>query len=332
LALVNARELLDAGMHYGHHVSRWNPKMAPYIFGDRNSIHIINLRETIKGLVTAYKFVQHTVSNGKMVVFVGTKRQAKDEVKQKAMSCGMPYVAERWLGGTLTNFRTIRSRLDRLVELEGIIEGGQIDVYSKKEGSRMKRELGKIKRNLDGIRTMDQIPGAVIIIDPKREKNAVAEAQRLNIPTICLGDTDCDPDWADIMIPGNDCAIRSVALILERLATAVNAGKETRRELAREEAERAAAAAAVKNKDHAERKAKTDAVAAKKAKVNAEEKARNDAIAAAAHRPAEESPASIAAAERKTQQPEQKPAAAVAETPKKTAPKAEEEPKAGADA
>ena len=233
---VTVRELLDAGMHYGHHVSRWNPKMKPYIFGKRNSIHIINLRETMRGLITACKFVAHVVASGRAVVLVGTKRQAKRTIRDEAIRCGMPFVAERWLGGTLTNFRTIRSRLDRLDELEAIVEGPAIERYSKKDGSRMRRELSKIRRNLDGIRAMDRVPGAVIVVDPRREKIAIAEAQRLNLPTICLADTDCDPDMADVLIPGNDDAMRAVHVVLRCLADAVLAGKEKRRDLARAEA------------------------------------------------------------------------------------------------
>ena len=227
---ATVRDLLDAGMHYGHHASRWNPKMKPYIFGRRNQIHIINLRETMRGLLTAVRFVTHVAASGKSVVFVATKRQARLVVQAEATRCGMPYVTERWLGGTLTNFRTIRSRLERLTELESVVESGAIDDYSKKEGSRMKRELAKIQRNLSGIRTMNQLPGAVIVIDPHREKNAVAEAQRLNIPTICLADTDCDPDVADILIPGNDDAMRAIEVVTRSLADAVLAGKEKRRD------------------------------------------------------------------------------------------------------
>ena len=260
--IVKVRELLDAGMHYGHHVSRWNPKMKPYIFGMRNAIHIIDLRETLNGLVTACRFVNFIASQGKMAVFVGTKRQARGPIREQATRCGMPYVVERWLGGTLTNFRTIRSRLDRLLELEAIVEGPAIDQYSKKEGSRMRRELSKIKRNLDGIRIMDQIPGVIIIVDPKREKNAIAEARKLNLPTICLADTDCDPDCADILIPGNDCAIRSVLLVAQCLADAVIAGKDKRREIARLEAEKTAAAAVAAAKEDADKRAHAQRIAA----------------------------------------------------------------------
>ena len=228
MATVSVLEMLDAGMHYGHHASRWNPKMKPYIFGRRNLIHIINLRETLRGLIIAAKFVTYTVASGKSVVFVGTKRQARRVVQEQAGRCGMPFVIERWLGGTLTNFRTIRLRLDRLLELEAAFQSGTMDQYSKKEGSRMKRELEKLQRNLNGIRTMNNLPGAVVVIDPHREKNAVAEAQRLNIPTICLADTDCDPDVADILIPGNDDAMRSIEVVMRTLADAVLAGKERR--------------------------------------------------------------------------------------------------------
>jgi small subunit ribosomal protein S2 len=225
---LSMRDMMEAGVHFGHQTKRWNPKMKPYIFGRRNLIHIINLRETLRGLIVASKFVTHTVASGKSVVFVGTKRQARRVVQEQAVRCGMPFVIERWLGGTLTNFRTIRLRLDRLLELEAIFQSGTMDQYSKKEGSRMKRELAKIQRNLDGIRTMNNLPGAVIVIDPHREKNAVAEAQRLNIPTICLADTDCDPDTADILIPGNDDAMRSIEVTMRTLADAVLAGKERR--------------------------------------------------------------------------------------------------------
>lgn len=243
MPIVTVRELIDAGMHYGHHVSRWNPKMKGYIFGKRNAIHIIDLRETVRGLITACKYVTQIVSEGKLVLYVGTKRQACDSIREHALRCGMPFVSDRWLGGTLTNFRTIRSRMDRLMELESIIDGPAVEQYSKQEASRMRRELQKMRRNLDGIRTMDRLPGALVIVDPKREKNAVAEAQRLGIATVCLADTDCDPDNADILIPGNDCAMRSVSLVLARVADAVQAGQEKRREMARLEAQRSAAAA-----------------------------------------------------------------------------------------
>jgi len=252
LASVTVREMLDAGMHYGHHVSRWNPKMKPYIFGRRNLIHIINLRETLRGLVTAGKFVAHVVASGKSVVLVGTKRQAQRVVREEAIRCGMPFVTERWLGGTLTNFRTVRSRLKRLVELESIVESDAIQEHSKKEASRMRRELAKIKRNLDGIRNMEELPGAVVIIDPRREKNAVAEAQRLNIPTVCLADTDCDPDAADVLVPANDDAMRAIEIFMRLIADATLAGKEKRRERSQAEAAAAIVQAAPDEKKAAE--------------------------------------------------------------------------------
>ena len=227
---INVRDMLEAGMHYGHHVSRWNPKMKPYIFGRRNLIHIINLRETLRGLITAGRFVSHISAQGKKVVFVGTKRQARRAVREEAIRCGMPFVIERWLGGTLTNFRTIRSRLERLIELEGIVESDAISNYSKKEGSRMKRELDKIRTNLDGIRNMDDLPGAMVVVDPRREKNAVAEANRLNIPTVCMADTDSDPDVADVLIPANDDAMRAVDIVMRHLADSIIEGKERRRQ------------------------------------------------------------------------------------------------------
>jgi len=306
-APVTVRELLDAGMHYGHHASRWNPKMAPYIFGKRNLIHIVNLRETMRGLITACKFVKHVVASGKLAVFVGTKRQARRAVRDEAVRCGMPFVAERWLGGTLTNFRTIRSRLDRLFDLEEIVESGVIEEYSKKDASRMRRELAKIRRNLDGIRNMEQMPGVVVVVDPRREKIAIAGARRLNIPTVCLADTDSDPDMADVLIPGNDDAMRAVAIIMRCLADAVLQGKEARREAARAEAEAEAAkgaAEAQKKKREDEKKKAIEAAAHKKAReyVAPPRKARADAGAPKraeeakpdAEKPAEAKPAAKA--------------------------------------
>lgn len=221
-------QLIDAGIHFGHRVSRWNPKMRPYIYGRRNLIHIINIRETVKGLLRAKKFIARTISSGKDVLFVGTKRQAKHTVEAHAQRCSMPYVSERWLGGTLTNFRTIRSRLSRLEELESIENNGLMATYSKKMVSTLRREHEKIRRNLQGIRRMDRLPGALIIIDVRREHIAVKEAKKLGIPTICLIDTDSDPDYADIPIPGNDDAIRSIELIVSQLADAVEEGKRAR--------------------------------------------------------------------------------------------------------
>lgn len=222
------RQLVDSGIHYGHRVSRWNPKMLPYIYGKRNTIHIIDIRETVKGLLRAKKFIAQIVAKGDDILFVGTKRQAKLLVQQQASSVGMPHVTERWLGGTLTNFRTIRSRLQRLEELEREEADGTLMQYSKKMIASRQRETKKIRRNLDGVRSLTRLPGALVIIDVHREHNAVKEAKKLKIPTICLIDTDSDPDFADIPIPGNDDAIRAIDTILMQLADAVDEGKRGR--------------------------------------------------------------------------------------------------------
>jgi small subunit ribosomal protein S2 len=202
--------------------------MAPYIFGKRNMIHIIDIRETVKGLLRAKKYLAQVVANGQDVLFVGTKRQAKQLVQDYASKCGMHSVSERWLGGTLTNFRTIRSRLNRLVELEDLESTGSIKDFSKKRVSSLMREKKKITRNLDGVRNMGRLPGVLFVIDPRKEHIAVKEARKLGIPTVCLLDTDADPDFADIPIPGNDDAIRSIEIILRELADAVEEGKRGR--------------------------------------------------------------------------------------------------------
>ena len=220
-----ARELISAGVHFGHAVSRWNPKMAPYIFGKRGMIHIVNVKETLKGLVISKKLLSNVVSNGRDVVFVGTKRQAKKAVQQAAEKCGMHYVSERWLGGTLTNFRTIRSRLQRLEELEAMESTGKIEAQGKKQGSRLKRELRKVKTNLDGIRKMSRMPGVLVVVDAKKEYIALREARKLGIPTIAVADTDSDPDTADVIIPANDDSIKAVEILLNQLAVAVAEGK-----------------------------------------------------------------------------------------------------------
>ena len=233
------RDMIDAGIHFGHRVGRWNPKMKPYIFCARNSIHIINIKETVRGLLRAQRFLASVVSSGKDILFVGTKRQARQAIVQHSTRVGMPYVAERWLGGTLTNFRTIRSRLTRLEELEEMDDKGLMASESKKMESTLRRELRKIRRNLGGIRTMDKLPGALVLIDARRETNAVMEARKLGIPTISLLDTDSDPDLVDVPIPGNDDAMRAIELIVSQLADAVAEGKA-----ARPEVEAAAAAEA----------------------------------------------------------------------------------------
>lgn len=222
------RQLIDSGIHFGHRVSRWNPKMKPYIFGKRNLIHIIDIRETVKGLLRAKKFVAQRVAAGEDVLFVGTKRQAKDAIRQYAEGVKMPWVAERWLGGTLTNFRTIRSRLARLEELETAEADGRAAEFSKKQASRNAREKRKIHRNLCGIREMSKLPGVLVIVDASRETNALREARALRIPTICLIDTDSDPDFTDIPIPGNDDAMRSIDAVLKHIASAVEEGLRSR--------------------------------------------------------------------------------------------------------
>jgi small subunit ribosomal protein S2 len=223
--------MLEAGIHFGHHCSRWNPKMKPYIYGKRNAIHIIDIRETLRGLLYAQQFISRTVAGGSDVLFVGTKRQARESVQESATRCGMHYVTERWLGGTLTNFRTIRARLKRLEELEELVGSPRWDtVYSKKMQSTLSRELRKIQRNLSGIRNMTRLPGALVVVDVRKEINAVREAQSLGIPTVCLLDTDSDPDFASIPIPGNDDSMRSIQLVMAKLADAVDEGKRARPE------------------------------------------------------------------------------------------------------
>jgi len=230
------KELVDAGVHFGHRVSRWNPKMEPYIHGKRNMIHIIDVKETLKGLLRAKKLVQNLVAQGKDVLFVGTKRQARHAVEEESRRAGMHYVAERWLGGTLTNFRTIRARLNRLEELEKLWETGQIETYSKKMKATLQREMDKIKANLEGIRKMEKMPGVMVIVDTRREHIAVKEAKKLGVPTIALIDTDSDPDLIDLPIPANDDAMRAVEIILQELADSILEGKQTRPDVKEESA------------------------------------------------------------------------------------------------
>ncbi len=257
MALVQVKELIDAGVHFGHRASRWNPKMRPYIYGKRNLIHIIDLRETVRGLLRAHRYLSQVTAKGSLVLFVGTKRQGKEIIEREAARCGMPYVNERWLGGTLTNFRTIRDRLKRLQELESfwlptrenpgkmdmaaymkgmLNEAGKYDLakapehadirrYSKKMVATLNRELSKITRNLQGIREMNRLPDALVVVDPHREAIAVKEAQRMGVATVALIDTDSDPDTVDLPIPGNDDSIRSIELMIGKLADAVLEGR-----------------------------------------------------------------------------------------------------------
>jgi len=228
LGQLQVKDLIDAGIHFGHPASRWNPKMEPYIYGRRNFIHIIDVKETVRGIVRARKFLSRLVAEGKDVLFVGTKRQARAAIEQEAQRALMPYVSYRWLGGTLTNFETIRSRLGRLEELEQLEASGEINRYSKKMIASLQRELRKIKRNLDGIRKMDRLPGAIVVIDPVRERNAVREANKLDIPVVALADTEADPDDLAVVIPGNDDAMRSVELVVKHLADACVEGLANR--------------------------------------------------------------------------------------------------------
>lgn len=245
VATVLVKQLIEAGVHFGHRASRWNPKMRPYIYGRRNLIHVIDVRETIRGLLRARKYIQQVVEGGSLVLFVGTKRQASETIEQQASRCGMPFVSDRWLGGTLTNFRTIRSRLGRLEELETIRAGDELATYSKKMQSALSREYRKMYRNLNGIRDLNRLPECLIVIDPKKEKNAIREAQKLGITTIALIDTNCDPDEVDLPIPGNDDSIRSIELISSLLADAVLAGKASAGQRRQEQTEGAGEPAAV---------------------------------------------------------------------------------------
>ena len=220
-----ARELINAGVHFGHGANRWNPKMEPYIFGKRGNINIIDVKTTLKGILLAKKQIAEVVSSGSDVVFVGTKRQAQKAVEQAAAQCQMHYVSERWLGGMLTNFRTIRSRLQRLEQLEAMEKDGSLVKESKKQAARYKREMRKIRTNLDGVRKMARLPGLVVVVDAKKEYLALREAQKLDIATVGILDTDSDPDNVEIAIPANDDSIKAIDLILRELADAVAIGR-----------------------------------------------------------------------------------------------------------
>lgn len=227
-------DLVEAGIHFGQRASGWNPRMQPYIYGKRNGIHIIDIKETVKGLLLAKRLITKVVSEGQDICFVGTKRQAKDVIEQRVSDIKMHYVTERWLGGTLTNFRTIRHRLKRLEELEGVEEVDGFASYSKKMESQLRREKRKIHRNLSGIRSMEKLPGAMVIIDVRHETTALREARKLGIPTIALIDTDGDPDQVDIPIPGNDDSMRSIDVVIRELCKAIAEGKNNRTQRAPE--------------------------------------------------------------------------------------------------
>ncbi|MDE7182738.1 MAG: 30S ribosomal protein S2 [Clostridia bacterium] len=221
MAVITMKQLLEAGVHFGHQTRKWNPKMGKYIYAARNDIHIIDLQLTVGLIEDAYKYVVEAVKDGKTVLFVGTKKQAQDAVKEEAERCGMYYVNSRWLGGTLTNFKTIRSRIDRMVKLEKMEQNGEFDILPKKEVAKLKEEMGKLQTNLNGIRDMTKLPGVMFIVDPHNEDIAVKEARKLNIPIVAITDTNCDPDLVDCVIPGNDDAIRAVKLISSVIANAV---------------------------------------------------------------------------------------------------------------
>ena len=226
MAVVAMKQLLEAGVHFGHQTRRWDPKMAEYIFQARNGIHIIDLQKTSKKLDEAYAFLKEQAEEGKTVLFVGTKKQAQECMKEAAIKCGMFYVDQRWLGGMLTNFETIRTRVQRLKDLETMQEDGTFDVLPKKEVILLKKEMEKLERNLGGIKEMDKIPGVIFLVDPKKEHIAILEAKKLNIPVIGLVDTNCNPEEVDYAIPGNDDAIRAVKLIADVMANAVIEGKQ----------------------------------------------------------------------------------------------------------
>ena len=226
MAVVSMKQLLEAGVHFGHQTRRWNPKMAEYIFTERNGIYIIDLQKTVKKLDEAYNFVKEISTEGKSVLFVGTKKQAQESVKEEALRAGAFYVNARWLGGMMTNFTTIRRRVARLKQLRAMEEDGTFDLLPKKEVIKLNLEIEKLEKFLGGIKDMDELPGALFIIDPRKERIAVAEAKKLNIPLIGIADTNCDPDELDYVIPGNDDAIRAVKLIAGAMADAVIEGRE----------------------------------------------------------------------------------------------------------
>ncbi|GAA5346240.1 small subunit ribosomal protein S2 [Planifilum fimeticola] len=226
MAVVSMKQLLEAGVHFGHQTRRWNPKMEKYIFTERNGIYIIDLQKTVKMMEEAYNYVRELASRGGTLLFVGTKKQAQDAVREEAERCGMFYVNHRWLGGTLTNFQTIRKRIERLHELKRMEEDGTFDVLPKKEVVLLRKEQARLEKFLGGIKEMKELPDAVFIIDPRKERIAVAEARRLGIPIIAIVDTNCDPDEVDYIIPGNDDAIRAVRLFTSKMADAVLEGKQ----------------------------------------------------------------------------------------------------------
>ncbi|HOW23999.1 MAG TPA: 30S ribosomal protein S2 [Sedimentibacter sp.] len=226
MAIISMKKLLEAGVHFGHQTRRWNPKMAEYIFTERNGIYIIDLQKTSDKVDEAYNFIKEVVANGDDILFVGTKKQAQESTKSEAMRCGMHYVSQRWLGGMLTNYSTIRKRIERLNELKTMEEDGTFDLLTKKEVIKLRNEAERLEKFLGGIKNMDKLPGALFVVDPKKEKIAVQEARILGIPVVAIVDTNCDPDEVDYVIPGNDDAIRAVKLLTATMADAVIEGKQ----------------------------------------------------------------------------------------------------------
>ena len=226
MAVVSMKQLLEAGVHFGHQTRRWNPKMAPYIYTERNGIYIIDLQKTVKKLEEAYNFIRETSANGGNILFVGTKKQAQDAIREEAARCGGYYVNARWLGGMLTNFRTMRTRIDRLAQLRKMEEDGTFAMLPKKEVIKHQGEIEKLEKYLGGVKEMKKIPAAMFIVDPRKERNAIAEAKKLNIPIVAIVDTNCDPDEIDYVIPGNDDAIRAIRLIAATMANAAIEGRQ----------------------------------------------------------------------------------------------------------
>mgnify|MGYP002572089344 FL=1 len=226
MAVISMKQLLEAGVHFGHQTRRWNPKMAEYIFTERNGIYIIDLQKTVKKVEEAYMFVRQLAEDGKDILFVGTKKQAMDAVKEEALRCGMYYINARWLGGMLTNFKTIKTRIRRLEQLRKMEEDGTFDLLPKKEVIKLNHEVEKLEKYLGGIKDMRNLPGAIFVVDTKKEHNAIAEARKLGIPIVAIVDTNCDPDEVDYIIPGNDDAIRAVKLMASTVANAVLEGKQ----------------------------------------------------------------------------------------------------------
>ena len=259
MSSITMKELLEAGVHFGHQTKRWNPKMKPYIFGARNGIYIIDLQKTVRMFKSAYNFVVDSAKAGETIMFVGTKKQAQDSVAEEASRCGMFYVNQRWLGGMLTNFATVKQSIDRLKRLDAMIADGTIDAYTKKEALQLNKEREKLEKTLGGIKGMHKLPGALFVIDPKNEEIAIQEAKKLGIPVVAIVDTNCDPDDINYIIPGNDDAIRAIRLLTGKIADAVNEGVQARDTRMQTEAEGEEVVAGVAGAGAEEAEASTEA-------------------------------------------------------------------------